>query len=141
MKRGRNSSTFDCWVSSSGMGNYQQYKGETMKTLCLVAVLVGAVHLAGCRRSEAKHAPWDGTRFTCPTGTDMWVSESESLAGREDAAYCIPTKPPKPAKKKKQRKVSSLLSQREYLKAYEPDGYEDMDDLGYSTLDDLEERM
>jgi hypothetical protein len=105
-----------------------------MKTLCLVAVLVGAAHLSGCRRSDAQvnHARWTGARFTCPSGTDMWVSESESLAGKDDAAYCIPTK--KPAKK--QRKVSALMSEKELLDRYE---YEDEDNgLNYSSLDDLE---
>jgi len=36
------------------------------------------------------HAAWDGERFSCPAGMDMWASEQEALDGRDDYVYCVP---------------------------------------------------
>lgn len=38
---------------------------------------------------KVTHAKWTGARFVCPESTDMWVSEPEAVAGRQDYVYCI----------------------------------------------------
>ncbi len=49
---------------------------------------IALVFMSGCG-ARATHAKWDGQRYSCPAGTDLWASESEALAGRDDYTYCV----------------------------------------------------
>ena len=37
---------------------------------------------------SALPASWDGHRFSCPAGLNLWADENEALAGK-DYAYCV----------------------------------------------------
>jgi hypothetical protein len=38
---------------------------------------------------HATRAKWNGKRFVCPAGTDLWASEHDALAGRKNFVYCV----------------------------------------------------
>jgi hypothetical protein len=54
--------------------------------IVLVLSLLGTVAYA---QEGPSHAKWDGERFSCPGGTDIWADENEAIAGKDDYAYCI----------------------------------------------------
>ena len=60
--------------------------------MILAALVPFAYFAVACHSDAPIHATWDGTRFSCPAKTDVWASEPEALAGREDYVYCIPTR-------------------------------------------------
>lgn len=47
-----------------------------------------AVHDA-LEELHVQHARWNGKRFSCPVGTDLWASEPEALENRSDYVYCV----------------------------------------------------
>lgn len=46
---------------------------------------------AGLKASERQPQPatWNGLEWTCPSGSGIWVDETEARAGREPFAYCV----------------------------------------------------
>lgn len=40
------------------------------------------------RTITVTHAKWDGERFMCARG-DLWASEPEAIAGKDDFVYCV----------------------------------------------------
>lgn len=60
-----------------------------MRLALAIGVLLAAAWLLVRGDRRATHATWDGERFACPAGTDMWADENEALAGKEEYVYCI----------------------------------------------------
>lgn len=60
------------------------------KRAVFLAALVAVLELTACwQAAKPIHATWDGERFSCPAGTDLWASEPEALEGRSDYVYCV----------------------------------------------------
>lgn len=62
-----------------------------MRRLTLLAVLL----LGGCSRVTpprhwiATHATWDGARWNCPAGTDVYADETGAITGKPFDVYCV----------------------------------------------------
>jgi hypothetical protein len=65
-----------------------------MKTILIAGAVIftASFLIAGgphVDQRQATHAAWDGDRFTCPADTQIWVSEDEARAGKDNYVYCV----------------------------------------------------
>lgn len=78
---------------------YEQEANRTRRRLILIPLLLIAALIActpflarlkaHTESPEARPATWNGVEWVCPSGSDIWVDETQARAGVEPFAYCV----------------------------------------------------